>query len=110
MPLGALLLSTGSLVLPGFAGGNSDVGHGHAAWHGPCFRIGAQIADQNDFVYASSQCPTPATILDPYCTRRIRPYIRAFAVQSCINRRPAESIFATGLRPGLLDPCRPRGV
>src|SRR5450631_2558488 len=52
VPFGAFLLRPGGLVLPGLAGGDSDVRDGHAARHGTRFRVCAEIAYQNDLVYA----------------------------------------------------------
>src|SRR5690606_32706818 len=44
VPLGALLGLPGVLVLPGFAGGDADVGDGATARHVAGFRVLAQIA------------------------------------------------------------------
>lgn len=53
VPLGALLGLAGVLVLPALAGGDADLGDRHVAGRVAGFRIGAQVADQHDFVKAS---------------------------------------------------------
>src|SRR5690606_16339813 len=56
VPLGALLHLTALLVLPGFAGGDGDVGDGSAGRHVADFRILAEVTDQNDLVDSSCHC------------------------------------------------------
>src|SRR5271169_4779029 len=56
MPLGALLLRPGGLVFPRLAGGDPDVRDRHPTRHGTGFRVSAEIADQNDLVYAARHC------------------------------------------------------
>ena len=53
VPFGAFLLLAGLLVLPRFGGGDADRGDRRPAWCVASFRIGAQIADQNDLVDAA---------------------------------------------------------
>ena len=53
MPLGLFLALAGILVAPAFGCGDPDVDHRVTGVQPPDFRVGAQIPDQNDLVYAT---------------------------------------------------------
>jgi hypothetical protein len=52
MPFGALFFLSGLPVLPGFRGGEAEIGHCRAVGHVPDLRVLPQVAYQNHFVYA----------------------------------------------------------
>src|SRR5690606_3037851 len=58
VPFGALLLLAGLFVLPGLGGGQRDVGDGVAAGGVARIRVGAAVADQDDFVDSASHGPS----------------------------------------------------
>src|SRR5690606_34425085 len=67
VPLGALLLLAGVLVLPGFAGGQGEVGDGAAIGHVAGFGILSHVPHQNYFVDTSashSDLPTQGYLYD----------------------------------------------
>src|SRR5882672_11253735 len=53
VPFGALLLLTGLLVAPAFAGRDAQVRHGRAGGHGASLGVGPQVAYENDLVDAT---------------------------------------------------------
>src|SRR5438128_1230771 len=63
VPLRGFLHFPARLVLPPVGGGDPDVGDGVAARQVLCFGIGAQVADQNHFVYRRHFHPSPVSSL-----------------------------------------------
>src|SRR6185312_10366478 len=53
VPLGALLVFAGLLVLPVLGRRQAKVRHGHARGHGPRLRVRTQVSDQNHLVDAA---------------------------------------------------------
>ena len=89
VPLGALLLCAGGLVLPGLAGGNADIRDRHAARHRAGLGVSAQIPDQNDFIDAASH-DISSTLDATYCTRVGSPHMRVLTpalIEKCAAGR-----------------------
>src|SRR5690606_39464133 len=62
VPLGAFLVLAGLLVLPLLRGGDPDAADGHAAGRVADLGVGAEVADQDDLVDATSHVRIPCAV------------------------------------------------
>ena len=97
VPFGLFAPLAGVLVAPAFAGGDAQVGDRAAVLHVADFRVGAEIADQNDLVDGTGHDASSFVAARAQCNRSAGVSARRPRAR-CHSRQPGRA-FSTSARP-----------
>src|SRR5690554_7406327 len=84
MPFGTLLALTALAIRPGVGGGNAQVSHGAAGRHEANLGVLPQVANQNDFVDATSHAGFPLSVSLP-----VKSFSTLYQYRCVVSQRPA---------------------